>query len=64
YTSKTSVSKAEPGDLFFYGSGGSVSHVAMYIGDGQVIHASSARTGIKISKANYRKPIKVGKVIK
>ena len=47
-----------PGDLIFYGNGGSVNHVAMYIGGGQVIHASSARTGIKISNAFYRTPIR------
>ena len=57
-------SEAKPGDLFFYGSNGRVSHVAMYIGDGQVIHASNARTGIKISNAFYRTPIKVGRIIK
>lgn len=56
-------SDAKPGDLFFYGSNGSVSHVAMYIGDGQVIHASTERTGIKISNAFYRTPIKVGRII-
>ncbi|MFW5676882.1 MAG: NlpC/P60 family protein [Acetivibrio ethanolgignens] len=50
--------------MFFYGSNGRVSHVAMYIGDGQVIHASNARTGIKISNAFYRTPIKVGRIIK
>lgn len=47
-----------PGDLVFYGNGGSVNHVAMYIGGGQVIHASSARTGIKISNMYYRTPIR------
>lgn len=57
-----SSSEARPGDLFFYGSG-SVSHVAMYIGNGQVIHASNAQTGIKISTAFYRTPIKVGRFI-
>lgn len=57
-------SEAKPGDLFFYGSNGRVNHVAMYIGNGQVIHASNARTGIKISNANYRTPIKVGSIIK
>lgn len=56
------ASEAKPGDLFFYGSG-SVSHVAMYIGNGQVIHASTERTGIKISNAYYRSPIKVGRFI-
>lgn len=57
-----SSSEARPGDLFFYGSG-SVSHVAMYIGNGQVIHASNEQTGIKISTAFYRTPIKVGRFI-
>ena len=62
-TRTISSSEAKPGDLFFYGNGSSVSHVAMYIGGGQVIHASSKRTGIKISNAFYRTPIKVGRVI-
>ena len=57
-----SSSEAKPGDLFFYGSGGRVNHVAMYIGNGQVIHASNARTGIKISNEFYRSPIKVGRL--
>jgi uncharacterized protein YgiM (DUF1202 family) len=64
YFTTISSSDAKPGDLFFYGSNGSVSHVAMYIGNGQVIHASNARTGIKISNAFYRTPIKVGRIIK
>ncbi len=58
-----SPSEAKPGDLFFYGSGSSISHVAMYIGNGQVVHASSARTGIKISNAFYRNPICVRRYI-
>ena len=56
----TSVSNPRPGDLFFYGSGG-VGHVAMYIGGGQVIHASNHRDGIKISNAYYRHPLKIGR---
>lgn len=63
YFTTISASEAKPGDLFFYGSGGRVSHVAMYIGNGQVIHASNARTGIKISNAYYRSPIKVGRIL-
>ena len=46
-TRTVSSGDVRPGDLFFYGSGG-VSHVAMYIGNGQIIHASNPRTGIKI----------------
>ena len=49
-TKTVSSGDVRPGDLFFYGSGG-VSHVAMYIGNGQIIHASNPRTGIKISSA-------------
>lgn len=61
-TRTVSASDVRPGDLFFYGSGG-VSHVAMYIGNGQIIHASNPRSGIKISSAYYRSPIKIGRVI-
>lgn len=63
YTRGVSSSDVRPGDLFFYGKGGSVSHVAMYIGNGLVIHASNERDGIKISNAYYRSPIKIGRVI-
>lgn len=55
-----SSSNVQVGDLFFYGSGG-VSHVALYIGNGQIIHASNHRDGIKISNAYYRKPLKIGR---
>jgi cell wall-associated NlpC family hydrolase len=60
-TSTVSSSDVRPGDLFFYGSG-SVSHVAMYIGNGQIIHASNPQSGIKISNAYYRTPLKIGRV--
>ena len=53
------ASEAQPGDLFFYGSGGGINHVAIYIGGGQVVHASNARSGIKISNAYYRTPLRV-----
>lgn len=61
---KISVSEAKPGDLFFYGGGGGyINHVALYIGGGQVIHASSPKTGIRISNCNYRTPVKVVRII-
>ncbi len=47
----------QPGDLVFYGTGGSVNHVAIYIGNGQIVHASNKRDGIKISNMYYRNPI-------
>lgn len=60
---RISASEAKPGDLFFYGSGSSISHVAIYIGNGQIVHASSKKTGIKISNAFYRSPICVTRVL-
>ena len=61
---KIKTSELQPGDLVFYGSsGGTINHVAIYIGGGQVIHASSPKTGIKISKYNYRTPVKAVRVI-
>lgn len=51
------ASEMLPGDLIFYtNSSGVVNHVAMYIGNGQIVHAASRRSGIKISTWNYRKP--------
>ena len=60
---RISASEAKPGDLFFYGSGSSISHVAIYIGNGQIVHASSKKTGTKISNAFYRSPICVTRVL-
>lgn len=49
----------QPGDLLFYAGGGRINHVAMYIGDGQVVHASTEKTGIKTSPYDYREPVKI-----
>ena len=53
---RISVSDLKAGDLIFYARGGRIDHVALYIGGGRVIHASTARTGIIISRYNYRTP--------
>ena len=59
YGTKISASELQPGDLVFYGnSRGSINHVAIYIGGGQVVHASNERSGIKISNYTYRTPVK------
>ena len=58
---KKSVEDLEPGDLVFYGSG--ISHVALYIGNGQIIHASTSASGIKISNYDYEAPVGVGTYI-
>lgn len=59
-----SASELQPGDLVFYAKGGTVNHVAIYIGGGQVIHASSPKTGIKISSYNYRTPHKMVRILR
>ena len=59
-----SSSEMRPGDLIFYAnSGGTINHVAMYIGNGQIVHAASKRSGIKISTWNYRQPKTIRNVI-
>lgn len=60
-TQGTAISAEEmkPGDLVFYGEGSRINHVAMYIGDGKIVHASTHKTGIKVSNWNYRSPIKI-----
>ena len=57
------VSEAKPGDLIFYAKGKTINHVAIYIGNGQVVHASSPKTGIKISNVSYRTPFKAVRVL-
>jgi hypothetical protein len=57
YGRSVSTSELQPGDLIFYGSGSTISHVAIYIGGGQIVHASNSRDGIKVSNAFYRTPI-------
>lgn len=57
------ASHLRAGDLVFYASGGVVDHVAMYIGDGKVVHASDYKTGVIISNYNYRTPHSAKRVI-
>lgn len=58
-----SANQMQPGDLIFYGNGSRINHVAMYIGNGQIVHASTYATGIKISNWNYRTPVKITNVL-
>lgn len=54
------LAQAQPGDLVFYGnSSGTVNHVALYMGNGQIIHESGRAYGCKISNVNYRTVLKV-----
>lgn len=61
---KVSVADARPGDLVFYSKGGRINHVAIYIGGGQVVHASSPKYGIRITSVYYRTPTTVRRIIK
>lgn len=55
----------KPGDLIFYGSSkSSCSHVALYIGNKKVVHASTESTGIVISNYDYRRIVGYGRVLK
>ena len=57
---KVSYSQKQPGDIICYNG-----HVAMYIGNGKIVHASSRKTGIKISqRANYRSIVWVRRIVK
>lgn len=61
---EVSLSALYPGDLVFYDHGtGSIDHVALYIGNNQVVHASTSRTGIIISDINYNTPCKAVRII-
>ena len=56
-TAVDGLANAQPGDIICYSG-----HVASYIGNGQIVHASTAKTGIKISDVNYRTPLGVRRI--
>ena len=51
------LSEIQPGDLLFYSGDGGIGHVTIYMGNGQVVHASNPSTGITISSYGYRTPV-------
>ena len=52
-----SLDSLQAGDLLFYSSSGSIDHVALYIGGGQIVHAANSASGIIISNAYYSTPV-------
>lgn len=62
--SKVTSANMRPGDLIFYANrSGTINHVGMYIGNGQVVNAASTRSGIRIYRWNYRTPVAIRNVI-
>ncbi len=61
---KVSFSKLEPGDLVFYSNGGSrITHVAIYIGKGKIVHAQTPRLGIGITTYNIMTKVTARRVV-
>jgi cell wall-associated NlpC family hydrolase len=58
-----SLSEAQPGDIICYGSSGKCTHVALYIGNGQIIHSANSKKGVIISSATYDTILGVKNVI-
>lgn len=52
------LGNAQPGDLVSYSG-----HIGIYIGNGQIVHASTAKTGIKVSNASYRPILSVRRIV-
>ena len=62
---KISLAEAQPGDLVFYAKNGTINHVAIYIGNGHIVHASTRKTGIKISSNyRYRRVLSIRRIVK
>lgn len=53
-----SYSEAQPGDIFCYPG-----HVGIYIGNGQIVHASTPQSGIKVSTATYRPILSIRRIV-
>ncbi|MBQ7774485.1 MAG: C40 family peptidase [Lachnospiraceae bacterium] len=51
------LENAQPGDLICYSG-----HVALYIGDGQIVHAANSKKGIIVSQADYRKILAIRRI--
>lgn len=56
--SEVSYANAQPGDVVCYAG-----HVGIYIGNGQIVHASTQKTGIKITNATYKQILSVRRIV-
>ncbi|MBQ1208337.1 MAG: C40 family peptidase, partial [Lachnospiraceae bacterium] len=50
---RVGLDQIRPGDMLFYARNGVIYHVAIYIGNGQMIHAANESLGVTISSINY-----------
>lgn len=57
-TSVESLTHAQPGDLLWYSG-----HIGIYIGNGQIVHASTSKTGIIVSNADYRQILSIRRIV-
>ena len=58
YGTEVSYADAQPGDVVCYAG-----HVGIYIGNGQIVHASTQKTGIKITHATYKEILSVRRIV-
>lgn len=63
YGTEVSYSDLQPGDLLFYSEGGGISHVAIYVGGGSIVHAANAASGICYSNADYSTPVSCRRLV-
>lgn len=57
-TAVSGIENAQPGDLIWYSG-----HIAIYIGDGKIVHASNASDGIKVSSATYTTILSIRRIV-
>ncbi len=55
---EVSYADAQPGDIVCYAG-----HVGLYIGNGQIVHASTQKTGIKITNATYKEILTIRRIV-
>ena len=63
YGTAVDASSLQPGDLVFYSNGSGISHVAIYIGNGSIVHAANESSGICYGSLNYNTPVAYSRLV-